>query len=582
MTALPRSPRRRSAGVRKELFAIHRWLGLLLGVPLFIVCSSGTLAVLGHELDWLSDPARRADPAPVDWAGIDETLQSSLAHLEPVSFDAPVEPGHAAVVTVDTPRKQKQFVLFDPATGEVTGRRSILSIQVFLRQFHKRFLVPYGLYAVTLLGFVLLASAVTGLVSYRRFWQHLGRLRFSKGLRVLLADAHRTLGLWSLLLSLIIAVTGIWYFVERLGHDAADATFAPEAPTLSEERVTELGPSPKPLPLSAVVERARAAMPDLTIARIIPPSAVGDTLRVDGQTGALLVRDRASRVYLDPYSGEVLATQRAEGLTALNRWADTADPLHFGTFGGLPTKLIWFVLGGLLSIAVLAGPALAEARRSRRAGKAASGRATRWPAIVGGSVAVGAIVAATVATYVGYDGTLVQGYGPARRVAGPVQLGPWEVLITEHGKPGRNRRVYLVHALQAGDPSWKRITLGPPSDPVDVDPATGKAFATAAQARSLRISGGGDRELRAALTFEPAARGAETLRALGLAEAPLEVPRYVLVFVVALLALELAGVVAWMALVLRPPGGGQRLARRGSARRAVANPGAGRTTTARR
>src|SRR5262245_6688786 len=52
----------RSISTARRSFAIHGWLGLSLGLPLLVICLSGALAVFGHEIDWLLNPAMRVPP----------------------------------------------------------------------------------------------------------------------------------------------------------------------------------------------------------------------------------------------------------------------------------------------------------------------------------------------------------------------------------------------------------------------------------------------------------------------------------------------------------------------------------------
>jgi len=88
---------------------------------------------------------------------------------------------------------------------------------------------------------------------------------------------------------------------------------------------------------------------------LVRPADATRALDIVGDAGTLLVRERANRVYVDPARGEVLAVQRGTELPLMYRWVHTADPLHFGTFGGLATQLVWFVFGLLTSAMAFSG-----------------------------------------------------------------------------------------------------------------------------------------------------------------------------------------------------------------------------------
>lgn len=93
---------------------------------------------------------------------------------------------------------------------------------------------------------------------------------------------------------------------------------------------------------------------DLEGAKIMATVAVGEITEDNGviflgQDRAWLVRDRANGVAIDGKSGRVLMTLDGRELTAHQRISEMADPLHFGTFGGLATKVIWFLFGTILT-----------------------------------------------------------------------------------------------------------------------------------------------------------------------------------------------------------------------------------------
>ena len=94
----PASRPRRLPPLNKVLFAVHGWLGLSLGLPLFVICLSGTLAVVSHEIDWLLTPAVRA-PAhrgAVNWAAVAENALLRHPDGRLTLLTAPVGRGFAA------------------------------------------------------------------------------------------------------------------------------------------------------------------------------------------------------------------------------------------------------------------------------------------------------------------------------------------------------------------------------------------------------------------------------------------------------------------------------------------------------
>ena len=387
---------------RRTFFVWHSWIGLTAGLLLFVICWSGTVAVFSRELDWLADERLRAPAAEqVAWQAIQENVEASHPEWRIDSIHAPLEPGYAAEVWIADPDEVMHRVWADPASGEVLGTTSYFNVQRFFRSLHMMLFIadgyvwgiPTGYWIVGLLAFVLAASLITSLIFYKRFWRGFFKLQTRKGAKVLWSDLHKLTGLWSLWFTTLIAVTGLWYLVE---WKVAWEVPYPELPA-AEGSVTQT------LPVSELVARAEAAYPALDVRTVALWQMSGGLFEVHGQDGSWLLRDRGARVFLDARDGSTILVQRPAELTALQRWVDTADPLHFGNFGGLWSKAVWFVFGIGLSGLCLTGAYL-QAKRQQRHGL------TGWRTPMLAAYAVTAFTL-LASTWFGYQELLTYGTG---------------------------------------------------------------------------------------------------------------------------------------------------------------------------
>jgi len=358
-------------------FSLHGWAGAQLGVALFVVLFSGSLATVAYEIDWLLNPAIRVTPDTerVDYGRMAEAVRRAYPARRISYIHAPVG-DHFAAQFVTEPADGGGFdpsrslrVYVNPYSGEVQGATGWFNVQRTLRDFHMNLSLPaFGIYLVSAFGFLLLTSLVSALCFYKRWWRRFFALRRHKGRRVFWSDLHRAGGLWSLWFTGVMAVTGIWYFIEMamFDLDSGLADIPGPWPTLEIERDVGGAQRSERLPLEVLAGSARAAYPGLEIAYIYLPADPASPVHFTGHGDALLVRDRANNVFVDPYDASVVAVHRAEDLPLAYRWVHTADPLHFGDFGGLTTKLIWFAFGLISSGLTLTGTYLWFRRHHRR------------------------------------------------------------------------------------------------------------------------------------------------------------------------------------------------------------------------
>ncbi|MFA9199934.1 MAG: PepSY-associated TM helix domain-containing protein [Cypionkella sp.] len=351
---------------RPLAFALHSLFGLKVSLFLAFVCLTGTIATVAHEIEWLYKPAVRATahaPGSEDWGAMWAAAQRAYptARLSGIGSYERADAAYFAKSVSATDAAGEAFTIYvDPGTSRVTGHEYGRSFQDFMRALHYYLFLPrdWGFYLVAALGPVLLLSLVTGLIAYKKFWRgFLTRPRWSRPLRTVAGDLHRLAGLWSLWFVAVISLTSIYYLLEWSGMD-----FQRPPP-----RVVAAEPFAATAVSAARIDRwialAHSVKPGLAITAVQLPYEEGDPAIVQGHWRANLVRERADAVYIDPASDQVIGQRTAHRMGLGERLVETADPLHFGTFGGLATKLVW-VLFGLLLTGLAATGAIIYAKRT--------------------------------------------------------------------------------------------------------------------------------------------------------------------------------------------------------------------------
>jgi uncharacterized iron-regulated membrane protein len=365
------------SGSRKGLFRIHAWIGLQLGYLLFAICLTGTLAVLSAELVWLVNPQQRieqrAAAAPLSWQKLHNAVAAAHPQATILYLHAPDGARSPARAILAYGPQDYRGVAVDPHSYAVSESRSSFGLQSFLRILHKQlYLVSgvigfHGTLIVGLLALPLLLAVYTGLASVRRWWRAMRQIRRGRSPRLFWSDLHRFAGLWAAVITILLALTGLWYFAEIILQDARLIREDPPVQRLSAGEMAQRPAVLPPFDLDAAAAAAQAAWPRIELSQIALPQRPDDPLVFTGQAEAWLVRDRANRILVDPLSNTVLDVQRAEDLPLLQRWIATADPLHFGSFAGLASKLVWFAAGLLLCGGSLSGLISAWLRLQRHA-----------------------------------------------------------------------------------------------------------------------------------------------------------------------------------------------------------------------
>lgn len=334
---------------RSLWWRVHQWAGLQLSLFLAFILATGTIASLSHEIDWLLTPAMRVAPqqsSPASWGRLTTSAHEAAGDARIEWIYAPSEPWFAVEAVAVRSNGNRFRIQIDPWTAQVRGLTPWFNAQRLFRELHRSLMLPtaIGVPIVTALAFPLLASVVTAFWVYKKWWRGFFRVprrrkdRRNDGRRFT-GDLHRFVGLWSLWFVALIGITGVWYFAEKMGG-AAPVPRPPEVLAPAQASGARL---------DALVTKAWYAFPDLRVTSIGFPKGQPGGVVVMGQAKALLVRERANAVMLDPDRQAVVDVVRGEELSLHQRISEAADPLHFGAWGGLPSRIVWFLCGAALT-----------------------------------------------------------------------------------------------------------------------------------------------------------------------------------------------------------------------------------------
>ncbi|MBK76793.1 MAG: peptidase [Henriciella sp.] len=379
------------------MLAGHSALGLAFAVLIYVVCLSGTVLVMAHEIDRWETPN-----APV----MEEVETPVLA----AALQAGIVEARAAGVTdyvnVTTPHdgtptlsvryadfetgEEKTFALDE--TGAVVGERAD-GFGHFMEHLHFYLHLPQtiGLFVVGLIGVALLSSVWSGVLSHPRIFRDAFRFRRGGTKRLEEADLHNRLSVWGLPFHIVVPLTGAILGLSTLvlgilAMAAFDGDMARAGEVVGGPRV-EANDAPMALPdIVPMVDGLKADHPDAKVARlgIRSVGTKGQWVQVDLATADdLTVTDR----YIFDGEGAYLGSRGFSDGSLGNQVIGALGPLHFGWWGagvwaGL-VKASYVLLGFALTVITSSGVAIWIARRKAK-GKPVPGWEKAWTGAVWG------------------------------------------------------------------------------------------------------------------------------------------------------------------------------------------------------
>jgi uncharacterized iron-regulated membrane protein len=203
--------------LRKALFQIHLWAGVLLSLYVIVIALTGSLLVFRTELSRTQLPAAFSPYDPAHTASIANVVAHFKAsypesQLSNLTLPSPVFP--AWLITGTTVDHKTLTLVADPATAALVPQRKgwidwVYELHVYLLLNH-----AYGMQINGIGATILLILCITGLAIWWRgikIWTRAITVNFRHNWRRINFDAHSAIGIWTLLLISWWSISGIYF-----------------------------------------------------------------------------------------------------------------------------------------------------------------------------------------------------------------------------------------------------------------------------------------------------------------------------------------------------------------------------------
>lgn len=357
----------------------HASIGLLAGALIYILCVSGTLVVVHERWQRWEEP-RAAETPQISAAAVQHGMEAVLA-----SETGKPRTTHL-YVHMPTDGLPRTVVTTDSGAAYIDGDGRIAAPEAhawteFVTNLHIYLHLPqiWGLILVGVLGAMLAALTITGVVAHPRIFRDAFRLRARGGRQLAQADWHNRLGVWTLPFALAIALTGAYVGLGAVGFQLIASTYhggdleKAYAPIFTGDM-----PEPAPDPRGAPAPNVAAAL--ATVAARFPEVRPTYVIVHEPMTRSQHIQILASHprrlIYGENYMFD--AGGKFTGITGLSQGsagrqvAASTYGLHFGSFGGLAVELGYIAIG--LAMCVVTGTGMSIWLQKRRRRGAASPR----------------------------------------------------------------------------------------------------------------------------------------------------------------------------------------------------------------
>ncbi|MFT3703059.1 MAG: PepSY-associated TM helix domain-containing protein [Agriterribacter sp.] len=267
------------------------------------------------------------------------------------------EPG-MAYRFYDFATEQEFFI--NPYTATLSGKRLYQSSFIrVVTNIHTSLLVPkVGTYITGISSLILLILTISGLRLWiPQKWKQLKSMltvKFSGSFKRQNYDWHNVIGFYSSPVVAFLSLTGFCITFSIVIIPVLFTLSGKSPQGIAQIFDTHSAYTKEAIKLSPqqAAVLAYRQMPGSRIGGLALPADSVGTYRFDMVSPGLPEDGKREMLIMDQYSGKILLNSRKDFPQVGNAYLAWLTPLHYGSFGGLPTKILAF-LGGLTPLALL-------------------------------------------------------------------------------------------------------------------------------------------------------------------------------------------------------------------------------------
>lgn len=361
----------------------HLYLGIIAGAILCVVGLTGSILVFQDEIDIALNKELFESLKGQKRYSIQEIVPLVQQKYPQLHFD------YAMVAEENNPNatfrffnfaKEEEFFI-NPYNGELAGKRLEHSSFIHMTmEIHRTLLVPVvGRYIVGFATLCMIILTISGLrlwvpAQYKKWkqWKAVMTVNFKASFKRQNYDWHNVLGLYSAPVVLLLCISGfaITFSTVFIGSLFVLNGQSPQSVATIFGQQSKYVEGAKPITLAEASAIAYKTMPEAEVLGVAIPTTKEMVYRLDMKSPGPSKEGNRVMMMIDQYSGNINLFSEKDFPNIGNSYLTWLTPIHYGTFGGMPTRIL-ALIGGLIPLLLfITGFIVWWPRYRKQAGKA--------------------------------------------------------------------------------------------------------------------------------------------------------------------------------------------------------------------